>query len=92
MVLEKLKSENVKIALVGASNDKGKFGNKIYLDLKLKGYDVIPINPKNMNEENELSNKNKTKTIKHESIYESKIINNSDKNEPELSKPPLSYP
>ncbi len=46
MVLEKLKSENVKIALVGASNDKEKFGNKIYLDLKLKGYEVIPINPK----------------------------------------------
>jgi len=46
MVLEKLKSENVKIALIGASNDKEKFGNKIYLDLKLKGYDVIPINPK----------------------------------------------
>ena len=46
MVLEKLKSENVKIALVGASNDKEKFGNKIYLDLKLKEYDVIPINPK----------------------------------------------
>lgn len=46
MVLEKLKSKNVKIALIGASNDKEKFGNKIYLDLKLKGYDVIPINPK----------------------------------------------
>ncbi len=46
MVLEKLKSENVKIALIGASKDKEKFGNKIYLDLKLKGYDVIPINPK----------------------------------------------
>ena len=46
MVLEKLKSENVKIALIGASNDKEKFGNKIYLDLKLKGYDIIPINPK----------------------------------------------
>ena len=46
MVLEKLKSENVKIALIGASNDKEKYGNKIYLDLKLKGYDIIPINPK----------------------------------------------
>jgi len=46
MVLEKLKSENVKIALVGASNDKQKFGNKIYLNLKKKGYHLIPINPK----------------------------------------------
>ena len=46
MVLEKLKSKNVEIALIGASNDKRKFGNKIYLDLKMKGYNVIPINPK----------------------------------------------
>ena len=46
MVLEKLKSKNVEIALIGASNDKEKFGNKIYLDLKMKGYNVIPINPK----------------------------------------------
>lgn len=45
MVLEKLKTERVKIALIGASNDKEKFGNKIYLDLRLKGYNVIPINP-----------------------------------------------
>jgi predicted CoA-binding protein len=46
MVLKKLKTKNVKIALIGASNDKQKFGNQIYLDLRLKGYDVIPINPK----------------------------------------------
>jgi predicted CoA-binding protein len=45
MVLEKMKTERVKIALIGASNDKEKFGNKIYLDLRLKGYNVIPINP-----------------------------------------------
>jgi len=46
MVLQKLEEENVKIALVGASNDKSKFGNRIYLDLKNKGYNVVPINPK----------------------------------------------
>ena len=46
MVLQKLEEENVKIALVGASNDKSKFGNRIYRDLKNKGYNVVPINPK----------------------------------------------
>ena len=46
MVLQKLEEENVKIALVGASNDKSKFGNRIYLDLKNKGYNVVPINPR----------------------------------------------
>ena len=46
MVLQKLEEENVKIALVGASNDKSKFGNQIYLDLKNKGYNVVPVNPK----------------------------------------------
>ena len=46
MVLQKLEEENVKIALVGASNDKSKFGNRIYLDLKNKGYNVVPVNPK----------------------------------------------
>ena len=46
MVLQKLEQENVKIALVGASNDKSKFGNRIYRDLRSKGYNVVPINPK----------------------------------------------
>ena len=46
MVLKKLEEKNVKIALVGASNDKSKFGNRIYRDLKNKGYNVVPINPK----------------------------------------------
>jgi len=46
MVLQKLEEENVKIALVGASNDKSKFGNRIYLDLRNKGYNVVPVNPK----------------------------------------------
>ena len=46
MVLQKLKQKNVRIALVGASNNRRKFGNRIYLDLRSKGYDVIPVNPK----------------------------------------------
>ena len=46
MVLQKLKQKNVRIALVGASNDSRKFGNRIYLDLRSKGYDVVPVNPK----------------------------------------------
>ena len=44
MVLEKLKEENTVIALIGASNDKNKYGNKIYQDLRTKGYNVVPIN------------------------------------------------
>ena len=46
MVLDKLKEQNTVIALIGASNDKSKYGNKIYRDLRDKGYNVIPINPK----------------------------------------------
>ena len=46
MVLEKLKEKNATIALIGASNNKNKYGNRIYLDLRSKGYHVIPINPK----------------------------------------------
>ena len=46
MVLEKLKEKDTVIALIGASNDKKKYGNKIYRDLRDKGYNVIPINPK----------------------------------------------
>ena len=41
-----MEQKNVIIALVGASNDKSKFGNRIYRDLKIKGYNVIPINTK----------------------------------------------
>lgn len=37
-----------KIAIVGVSRKKTKFGNAIYKELKLKGYIVFPINP-NMN-------------------------------------------
>ncbi len=46
MVLKKLKERNATIALIGASNNKNKYGNRIYLDLRSKGYHVIPINPK----------------------------------------------
>ena len=46
MVLEKLKEENTSIAVIGASNDRNKYGNKIYRDLRNKGYNVTPINPK----------------------------------------------
>ena len=46
MVLEKLKEENASIALIGASNDRNKYGNKIYRDLRNKGYNVTPLNPK----------------------------------------------
>ena len=34
-----------KIAVVGVSRKKTKFGNAIYKELKQKGYQVIPINP-----------------------------------------------
>ena len=33
-------------AIVGASNNKNKFGYKVFYDLKKAGYKVIPINPK----------------------------------------------
>jgi len=46
MVLEKLKEKNTTIALIGASNNKNKYGNRIYRDLRSKGYHVVPINPK----------------------------------------------
>lgn len=34
-----------KIAVVGVSRTKTKFGNAIYKELKQKGYDVFPVNP-----------------------------------------------
>ena len=45
-MLENLKNKNNLIALVGASNDPKKYGNKILLDLVSKGYNVVPINSK----------------------------------------------
>jgi len=37
---------NPVIAIVGATNDTTKYGNKIMKDLIKKGYRVVPINPK----------------------------------------------
>ena len=45
-MLDTLKNKNNLIALVGASNDPKKYGNKILLDLVSKGYNVVPINSK----------------------------------------------
>ena len=38
-----------RLALVGVSRRKNKFGNTIYKELKAKAYDVVPVNP-HMNE------------------------------------------
>jgi|TARA_B100001142_G_C14268435_1_gene629884 predicted CoA-binding protein len=45
-LIDSLKDKNNLIALVGASNDKNKYGNKILLDLLSKNYNVVPINQK----------------------------------------------
>ena len=45
-MLDTLKNKKNLIALVGASNDPKKYGNKILLDLISKGYNVAPINNK----------------------------------------------
>tara|TARA_B100001029_G_C14975729_1_gene402924 strand:- start:575 stop:955 length:381 start_codon:yes stop_codon:yes gene_type:complete len=45
-LIDSLKNKNNLIALIGASNDKNKYGNKILLDLISKGHNVVPINPK----------------------------------------------
>jgi len=45
-LIDSLKNKNNLIALIGASNDKNKYGNKILLDLVSKGHNVVPINPK----------------------------------------------
>jgi len=45
-LLDTLEDKNNLIALVGASNDPTKYGNKILLDLVKKGYNVAPVNTK----------------------------------------------
>jgi len=45
-LIESLEDKNNSIALVGASNDPSKYGNKILLNLKSKGFNVIPVNTK----------------------------------------------
>lgn len=39
-------NKNLKFALIGASNNPAKYGNKVFLDLLSSGYSVIPVNPK----------------------------------------------
>ena len=45
-MIDSLKDKNNLIALVGASNNRNKYGNKILLDLLSKNYNVVPINQK----------------------------------------------
>ena len=45
-MLDTLEDKNNLIALVGASNNPTKYGNKILLDLVKKGYNVAPVNTK----------------------------------------------
>lgn len=45
-VLEVLQKKDVSIAIIGATNDSTKFGNKIYRDLKNKNIKIFGINPK----------------------------------------------
>ncbi len=37
--------EQKRFAVVGATNDAGKYGNRIVKDLKARGYEVYPVNP-----------------------------------------------
>jgi len=48
-LIESLKNKNNSIALVGASNNPRKYGNKILLDLISKGHNVYPVNNKEKN-------------------------------------------
>jgi predicted CoA-binding protein len=34
-----------KFAIIGATNDKNKYGNKIFNNLRNRGYEVYPVNP-----------------------------------------------
>ncbi len=45
-MLKLVKDKTINIALIGASNDRSKYGYKIYKNITTKGYTVIPINPK----------------------------------------------
>jgi len=35
-----------RIALVGVSRDKNAFGHRLFADMRARGYDVVPVNPK----------------------------------------------
>ena len=39
-------NKNDNIAIIGVSTNEEKYGYKVYIDLKEKGYNVSPINPK----------------------------------------------
>ena len=41
-----LNRDDTTVAVVGATDDPSKYGSVIYRDLKRKGYDVYPVNPK----------------------------------------------
>lgn len=45
-MIELLENKNSSIVLIGASNDPNKYGNKIFIDLTNKGFNVIPVNKK----------------------------------------------
>lgn len=45
-ILELLKKKNVTVAVIGATNDRTKYGNIIYRDLKNKGIRVFGVNPR----------------------------------------------
>jgi len=44
-ILQLLDQPDTTIALVGATDNPSKYGHTIFLDLKRKGYTVIPVNP-----------------------------------------------
>lgn len=44
-ILTLLQRPGTTIAVVGANDNPAKFGNRIYRDLKAKGYTVYPVNP-----------------------------------------------
>ena len=44
-ILQLLDQPDTTIALVGATDNPSKYGHTIYLDLKRKGYTVVPVNP-----------------------------------------------
>jgi uncharacterized protein len=45
-VWDQLKKKDLCVAVIGATNDKTKYGNIIYRDLKNKGIKVLGVNPK----------------------------------------------
>lgn len=45
MVIKDFFNKNYTYAIIGASNNPNKYGNRILLDLKQAGYEIIPINP-----------------------------------------------